>query len=107
MISDDPAKSTPATRAHRSVGENLRNAKPAPRSTIPSPASQNGIASVRINDANASGKPVHKKTSTKTNQTWLKASSPAAPSPKGGASVRRPSATGARPGWRGVPSFWR
>ena len=64
MISEDPAKTTPNRRAWPSVPAYLRNAKLAPRSTMPSRASIIGTASVVMVAANASGNPVHHITST-------------------------------------------
>jgi hypothetical protein len=64
VISEDPAKMAPNRRAWRNVAAYLRNAKPAPRSTIPARASVNGVNSVVVAAAKALGKPVHHITST-------------------------------------------
>ena len=61
---DDVAKTTPNSRAWPSVSAYLRNAKLAPRSTIPSSARSSGSTSVDIAAAKASGKPVHQITRT-------------------------------------------
>jgi hypothetical protein len=55
---------TPNRRAWASVAAYLRNAKLAPRSTIPSSASSNGTARLLIVAAKVVGKPVHHITST-------------------------------------------
>ena len=49
----------------------MRNAKLAPRNTIPKAAIVSGTNSVRVIDAYASGKQVHSTTKTKINHTWL------------------------------------
>src|SRR4051812_1606861 len=59
VISDEPAKIAPNNRACAIVAEYLRNAKLAPRNTIPANASIIGMNSVVIAAANALGKPVH------------------------------------------------
>ena len=59
VISEEPANTTPNNRAWPSVAAYLRNAKPAPRSTMPSSARNSGTASVLMVAANDSGKPVH------------------------------------------------
>ena len=63
-MTEDTAKITPNSRAWRRVAEYLRNAKLAPRSTMPSSARSNGTTSVDIVAANDSGNPVHQITST-------------------------------------------
>ncbi len=59
MISDEPANTAPKSRACASVAEYLRNAKLAPRSTMPTSASASGNVSVVVAAAKVSGKPVH------------------------------------------------
>ena len=49
----------------------MRNAKLAPRSTMPNAAIVSGTNSVRVIDAYASGKHVHSTTKTKISQTWF------------------------------------
>ena len=49
----------------------MRNAKLAPRSTMPNAAIVNGTNSVRVIDAYASGKDVQSTTKTKINHTWF------------------------------------
>ena len=49
----------------------LRKAKLAPRSTMPNAARERGTNIVRVIDAYASGKQVHKTTKTKINHTWF------------------------------------
>ena len=49
----------------------FRNAKLAPRSTMPKAASVRGTNMVRVIDAYASGKQVHKTTKMKINHTWF------------------------------------
>ena len=71
VTTEDVANITPWNRARASVGDILRNANAAPRITIPAPARQNGTNSVSMIEANASGKPVQRYTSTKTSHTWL------------------------------------
>ena len=71
VISDAPAKTTPNSRACAIVAAYLRNAKAAPRSTMPSSANSIGKIKVFMAAANASGNPVHHVTSTKISQTWL------------------------------------
>src|ERR1700687_1167894 len=58
-ISDDPAKIAPNNLAWVNVAAYLRNAKLAPRNTIPASASINGMNRVVVAAANASGNPVH------------------------------------------------
>src|SRR5262249_11976107 len=68
---DEDAKAAPKFRLLRGGGTPFRNAKLAPRSTMPSAANVSGTNSVRVIDWNASGKPVHSTTSTKISHTWL------------------------------------
>ena len=49
----------------------LRNAKLAPRSTMPSATRVRGTKTVSVIEANASGNPVHSTTSAKISHTWL------------------------------------
>ena len=71
VTSEEKAKAAPAARCRGSGDSSLRNANPAPRSTIPATASHSGSAQVVITAANAAGKPVQKMTRSKTSQTWL------------------------------------
>src|SRR5215510_1531789 len=68
---DDVANATPKLRWLETRVTSLRNAKLAPRRTMPSAARLSGTNNVKVIDANASEKPVHSTTSTKINQTWL------------------------------------
>ena len=63
-ISDDPAKIAPNNLAWLNVSAYLRNAKLAPRNTIPASASIKGTNRVVIAAANAAGNPVHQITKT-------------------------------------------
>ena len=58
-MTDDAAKIAPNTWAWPNVSEYLRNAKLAPRSTIPVRARLSGMNKVVVAAANVSGKPVH------------------------------------------------
>ena len=71
VSSEEKANTAPRARCRLSRETSLRNAKPAPRSTIPSTASQIGSAAAVITAANASGKAVQKMTRAKMSQTWL------------------------------------
>src|SRR6476660_5106900 len=64
VITDEPAKITPKNLACAYVSAYSRNAKPAPRSTIPASASIIGINSVVVAAAKAMGNPVHHMTRT-------------------------------------------
>src|SRR5262245_43870645 len=68
---DEVANATPKLRWLETRVTSLRNAKLAPRRTMPSAARLSGTNNVRVIDANASEKPVHSTTSTKISQTWL------------------------------------
>src|SRR5258708_6393549 len=59
VISDEAAKIAPKSLACAYVSAYLRNAKPAPRSTIPASASIIGVNSVVMAAAKATGNPVH------------------------------------------------
>src|SRR6201997_3520411 len=64
VITDEAAKIALKNCAWEKVAAYLRNAKLAPRNTIPAKASMSGMNSVVIAAANAAGKPVHHTTST-------------------------------------------
>jgi len=64
VITDEAAKIAPKNRAWAKVSAYLRNAKLAPRNTIPANASISGMNSVVIAAAKAAGKPVHQITNT-------------------------------------------
>ena len=68
---DENAKIAPNARRSDVRKRLLRNAKLAPRSTIPSAASVRGTKSVSVIDAKASGNAVHSTTSAKISHTWL------------------------------------
>src|ERR1700682_33894 len=59
VISDDPVKIAPNNLAWVKVSAYLRNAKLAPRNTIPASASIRGMNRVVVAAANAVGNPVH------------------------------------------------
>src|ERR1700682_2113170 len=59
VITDDPAKIAPNNLACVNVAAYLRNAKLAPRNTIPTSASHNGMNRVVVAAAKAAGNPVH------------------------------------------------
>ena len=61
----------PNWRWSRTRNTALRKAKLAPRSTMPSAASVRGTNIVKVIDAYASGKHVHRTTKTKINHTWF------------------------------------
>jgi hypothetical protein len=71
VTSEENAKVAPRARCALSPETSLRNANPAPRSTIPASASHSGSATVVITAANACGNAVQKMTRSKTSQTWL------------------------------------
>src|ERR1700693_1026784 len=64
VISDDAAKIAPNNLAWVKVSAYLRNAKLAPRKTIPASASISGMNRVVVAAANAAGKAVHQNTRT-------------------------------------------
>jgi hypothetical protein len=68
---DEMAKAAPKLRRSRVRNTALRKAKLAPRSTMPSAANVSGTNSVRVIEANASGKPDHSTTSERMSHTWL------------------------------------
>src|SRR6478735_1265967 len=68
---DDAAKAAPKLRRSRVVNTALRNAKLAPRITIPNAAIVSGTNRVSMIDANASANAVHSTTRQKISQTWL------------------------------------
>ncbi len=70
-ITDASANVAPSARASAIVAASPLSAKAPPRSTIPSAATNSGIASVDVIEPNASGKPVQSTTSRKISQTWL------------------------------------
>ncbi len=65
------AKIAPNTRRSDVRNRLLRNAKLAPRNTMPSATRVRGTNRVSVIDANASGNPVHSTTRAKINHTWL------------------------------------
>ena len=65
------ANSAPSPRASLIVAAWPRITNAAPRKMIPSAARKSGIDSVEKTDANATGKHVHRITSTKISHTWL------------------------------------
>src|SRR3954470_18774844 len=71
VTTDDSANDAPRNRCIRGVVMVLRKANAPPRTTIPKPASVNGMYSVEATAAKAVGKPVHSTTSTKISQTWF------------------------------------
>ena len=71
VSSEENAKVAPSARCRLSRLTSLRNANPAPRSTIPASASHSGSAAAVITAANACGNAVQKMTRAKTSQTWL------------------------------------
>src|SRR5258708_14615139 len=70
-ISDDAAKIAPNNLAWLKVSAYLRNAKLAPRNTIPASASINGMNRVVVAAAKAAGKPGHQITLMEMSQTWM------------------------------------
>jgi hypothetical protein len=71
VSSDESPKSCSATCRPFSRRAVLWNAKPAPRSTMPSAARLSGMKSVEKIASNAAENPVQRTTSTKISQTWL------------------------------------
>src|SRR3979490_2705783 len=59
LLSDEPATVQPNNLGWRNVAAYLRNAKLAPRNTIPASASIKGMNRVVVAAAKAVGKPVH------------------------------------------------
>src|SRR6185369_6056563 len=70
-ITDADANAAPKLRFELVFVTVLRNANPAPRSTIPSAAIVSGTNTVSVIDAYASGKHVHRTTHVKISHTWL------------------------------------
>src|SRR4051794_37250157 len=68
---EESAKAPPNARRVSSETTALRNAKLAPRRTMPKAAMLSGTKRVRVIDAYASGKAVQVTTKTKISQTWL------------------------------------
>src|SRR5690349_9265597 len=68
---DDRANAPPKTRWYRVESTALRNAKLAPRSTMPSAAIVSGTNIVSTIDWYAVGKPDHVTTKMKISQTWF------------------------------------
>ena len=89
VSSDDSANIAPNARRCSTGSTALRNAKPAPRRTIPSAASVSGTNSVDMIAANASENAVQSTTRQKISHTWLASHT--------GASARSISARGRSP----------
>ena len=70
-ITDEMANAAPKLRRSRVRKTDLRNAKLAPRSTMPNAAMVSGTKRVRVIEAYASGNPVHSTTKQKMSQTWF------------------------------------
>ncbi len=68
---EESAKAAPKLRRSLVRNTALRNAKLAPRRTIPKAASVSGTKRVSVIEAYAVGKQVHSTTNTKINQTWF------------------------------------
>src|SRR4051812_34547164 len=68
---DDAANATPKSRCRDNSRLALRNANAAPRPIMPNATRVSGMYNVDAIAANTGGKTVHKRTSTKINQTWL------------------------------------
>src|SRR3954462_14721905 len=71
ISTDESANSAPSPRASLMVAAWPRIANAAPRKMIPSAARKSGIDSVEKTEPNATGKHVHRITSTKISHTWL------------------------------------
>src|SRR3954451_25124683 len=68
---EDRANAAPKFRRSRVRNTAFRNAKPAPRSTMPNAARVSGTNRVRVIEAYAVGKQVQSTTNVKINHTWL------------------------------------
>ena len=71
VSSEESPKSSSAIRRPPSRAAVFWNAKPEPRSTIPSAARLSGMNSVEKIEANADENPVQSTTRTKISHTWL------------------------------------
>lgn len=69
--SEDEANTAPVKASKGSWRRVFLNANPAPRKTMASTASMSGTNRIEVNAAKASGKAVHKMTSTKISHTWF------------------------------------
>ena len=69
--SEEKAKIPPVRACSEASARDLRNAKPAPRSTMAKTASMSGSNRVEVIAANAAGNAVQRMTRSKISHTWF------------------------------------